>query len=277
MDKQEIIASITKKLKSIPSIVAIVLGGSYASGTQRTDSDIDLGIYYCESNPLDIEAVKSKTQELNDNPNPTVTKLGEWGKWVNGGAWLTIKGQRVDFLYRNVDFVKKTIDNCIEGKIESDYGQQPAFGFQSFIYCAEVSICKELYDPKNEIKNIKEKVKMYSENLKTGIINGFLWDAEFTLHYAKKSMKRNESYIVNGCIARISNDLIQTIYAINESYFIGEKRFYKDILKFKTLPQDFLVRIENFTDTKKLLFEYELLINETKVLCNKYYVPKFSL
>jgi len=277
MDKQELITLIIKELRSIPSISAIVLGGSYASGTQRIDSDIDLGIYYLESNLLDIEAIKLTANRLNDKPNPIVTKLGGWGKWVNGGAWLTVRGQRVDFLYRNLGFVEKIVDNCIVGKIESDYGQQPAFGFQSFMYCAEVNICKELYDPQNRIKIIKDKIKKYPRKLKIRIINGFLWDAEFTLHYAKKSISRNENYIVNGCIARISNDLVQTVYALNESYFIGEKKFFKDILVFTIQPKDFLIRLESLNEIQKTLTEYEFIINEMKNLCGDLYTPKFTL
>ena len=35
---------------------------------------------------------------INDTAGPVVTNFYEWGPWVNGGAWLTIAGQRVDFL-----------------------------------------------------------------------------------------------------------------------------------------------------------------------------------
>jgi hypothetical protein len=41
-----------------------------------------------------------------------LTELGGWGTWVNGGAWLIIGGQRVDWLYRNLDVVRATLDAC---------------------------------------------------------------------------------------------------------------------------------------------------------------------
>src|SRR5260221_6102157 len=99
-------------LKLVHGLRAIVLGGSYASGSQRPDSDIDIGLYYDENWPLDIHQIRSIASLLNDVPNPTVTDLGGWGTWVNGGAWLTIGGQRVGLLYRNVDFVSSTIVDC---------------------------------------------------------------------------------------------------------------------------------------------------------------------
>src|SRR5258708_40226222 len=120
--------------KPVPGLRAIVLGGSYASGSQRPDSDIDIGLYYDENWPLDIHQIRSIASLLNDIPNPTVTDLGGWGTWVNGGAWLTIGGQRVHLLYRNIDFVSSTIHDCNPGPVRSDYWHQPAHRFHTFKY-----------------------------------------------------------------------------------------------------------------------------------------------
>ncbi len=187
MHDSEFVHNIVIKLKSVQGMQAIVLGGSWASGTQRPDSDIDLGLYYSADRLLDIQQVRNIAIELNDIPNPVVTDLGEWGRWVNGGAWLTIQGQHVDFLYRNIDFVATIIDDCNEGKIQSDYWQQPPYGFHSYIYCAETNICKILYDPNATIQTLKAKVAYYPQPLKRTIINEFVWSAEFTLQVAKKS------------------------------------------------------------------------------------------
>jgi len=105
MQHSEFVQKIVDQLTHVEGMKAIVLGGSWASGTQRPDSDIDLGLYYSDDSPLDVSHIRKIAIELNDVPNPVVTDLGGWGSWVNGGAWLTIKGQRVDFLYRNTDFV----------------------------------------------------------------------------------------------------------------------------------------------------------------------------
>jgi len=140
MDDQ--IAKIVGRLKQIDGVKAIAVGGSYATRTQRPDSDIDLGIYYSNKSPLNIEKVKSLALELNDKPEFVVTDIGDWGDWVNGGAWLTVEGQRVDFLYRNLDFVETIINKCMNGKIRKDYYQQPPYGFYSYIYLAETTFCK---------------------------------------------------------------------------------------------------------------------------------------
>src|SRR5260370_40420924 len=147
IDLYTFLQNIVDRLIEVDGLQAIVLGGSEASETQRPDSDIDVGLYYNESSPLDIHHVRKIASELNDLADLEVTELGGWGKWVNGGAWLTIKGQRVDFLYRNIDFVSTIIDECHIGQTQFDYLQQPPYGFYSYIYCAETQQCKILYDP----------------------------------------------------------------------------------------------------------------------------------
>jgi len=279
MNNKTLINFISEQLKAVRNIKAIVLGGSYAIKVQRIDSDIDIGLYYKENKPLDISDLRKLANKINNYKNPAITDPGGWGRWVNGGAWLNIKNQQVDIIYRNLDFVSKIIDECLQGEKQSDYYQQPAYGFHSYIYCAEIKFCEVLYDPYNYIKDLKAKVEQFPLPLKEKIINTFLWDAEFTLRYAKKCAKRGEIYIVSGCLTRVANDLVQALYAINEEYFIGDKRSYKDITKFKKSPQGFLQKIEGILSSigdneyllMKSILRMEEIFNEIIILAGKLY------
>lgn len=285
IDFNAFLQDIVDKLNAVEGLQAIVLGGSWASNTQRPDSDIDLGLYYNEETPLHINQVRKIAYELNDFPNPEVTALGGWGRWVNGGAWLTIKGQRVDFLYRNIDFVSTILDECNRGEIQFDYLQQPPYGFYSYIYCAETQICKILYDPQRAIPGLKLKISHYSELLKSSIINGFLWRAEFSLEVGKKSANAGDVYFVAGCLTRIASSLVQVLYALNETYFISDKRLKKDVEQFSLKPQDFVMRLDHILgdigyDSKKLsetFLNTQILLNEVIELCRDQYTPKFDL
>ncbi len=217
------VARIVEQLKEVDGLQAIVLGGSYASGAQRPDSDIDIGLYYRHDRPLAIDQIHTIAAQLNDFPDPVVTALGGWGRWVNGGAWLTIEGQRVDFLYRDIDFVSSILDDCQAGKIQSDYWQQPAYGFHSYMYCAETQICQPLYDPEELIPALKAKVALYPPLLKQSIIKDFLWSARFTLENTHKAARQGNVYITVGCLARAIHSLVQVLYALNETYYISEK------------------------------------------------------
>jgi len=243
MPHELLLQLLVDRLKPVHGLRAIVLGGSYASGSQRPDSDIDIGLYYDEKRPLDIDHIRAIASSINDAPNPTVTDLGGWGTWVNGGAWLTIEKQRVDFLYRNIDFVSSTLDDCNVGHIRSDYWQQPAYGFHSFMYCTETVICRSLYDPDHVIERLKAKVAQYSPHLKQAIIKSFLWSARFTLENTSKAASRGEVYLVTGCLARAIHCLVQVLYAINETYYLSEKKLATDISAFRLRPEQFVERI----------------------------------
>ncbi len=243
MQHEPLLQRIIEDLKRVQGVRAIVLGGSYAAGAQRADSDIDIGLYYDEERPLDIGHIRSIAATLNDTPDFTVTEPGGWGPWVNGGAWLTIQGQRVDFLYRNIDFVSSTLAECNQGVVRSDYWQQPAYGFHNFMYCAETTICRPLYDPDAIIERLKAQVINYPPRLKQTIIKTFLWSARFTLNNTYKPATRGEVYLVTGCLARAIHALVLVLYALNETWYLSEKRLAADLATFSSQPENFLARI----------------------------------
>jgi len=78
-----------ERLKPVPGIVAIVVGGSGARGTADTSSDTDLGLYYHRHSPLNVAALDAVATECDDRKSAgLVTAIGEWGPWINGGGWL---------------------------------------------------------------------------------------------------------------------------------------------------------------------------------------------
>ena len=244
MEHAVLIDQIITQLKSVRGVQAIVLGGSYASGMQHPDSDIDIAIYYRQAQPLDSKQVRTIAVALNDTSNPVVTDISSWGRWVNGGAWLTIQGQRVDFLYRNSDFVSRILDECANGIFEIDYLQQPPYGFYSYMYCAETQICKPLYDPNSIISLLKAKVTTYPQLLKQAIIQQCSWSANFSLENAYKAAHRGDVYFTTGCVARAISMLVQVLYALNETYFLSEKNLEQHVNVFKILPDNFLNRVK---------------------------------
>jgi hypothetical protein len=185
---------------------------------------------------------KQVAQCLNDTPNPVVTQIGGWGAWVNGGSWLTIGGQRTDLLYRDLDFLNSTIDEVVAGHSRPDYWQQSPYGFHSQTYCAETRLCVPLYDPDDIISPLKEKVRAYPEALKRNVVNGFLWG--LTHEIAAKFAHRQEPYLVVGCLTRIACELIQVVYALNETFFLGDKHVYHDIANFTVAPPDFMAKVD---------------------------------
>ena len=244
MQSSSLIENIVTRLKAVRGVQTLVLGGSYASGTQHPDSDIDIAIYYRKEQPLDTGHIRTIATQLNDTSDPVVTDIGDWGRWVNGGSWLTIRGQRVDFLYRDSDFVARTLDNCNNGIFETDYLQQPPYGFYSYMYCAETQICQPLYDPNGIVSQLKAKVVTYPQPLKHAIIKHALWSASFSLENGYKTAKRGDTYFTVGCVTRAMSMLVQVLYALNETYFLSEKNLARNVSSFKVIPDNFVHRVE---------------------------------
>src|SRR5690606_15918927 len=155
---------------------------------------------------------------------PSVNQFYHWGPWVNGGAWIQTEDRKIDFLYRNINQVRRTIQDAMEGIWENHFDQQPPYGFSSMFYLAEVEVCKPIFDPQNVLQYLKSLVKIYPENLKNKIVQDSLWAAEFTIINAEGFAKSNDYYNTFGCFTRGLKSIIQALFAINEIYPISDKK-----------------------------------------------------
>ncbi len=126
--KHEVLCNAVDALAALDGVAAVVLGGSYARGTHHANSDLDLGVYYAESSPFSIEEIRSVATRLSSGPPPVVTNFYEWGPWVNGGAWIQTAVGKVDFLYKNLEHVERTIQEAWQGVHQHNYNQQTTFG-----------------------------------------------------------------------------------------------------------------------------------------------------
>jgi predicted nucleotidyltransferase len=106
------VQSFAKQLAAIPGVIAITLGGSRATGRHRHDSDWDFGLYYRDG--FDASSVRALGYR------GTVVEPGEWGRLVNGGAWLIIDGEQVDILYRELDYVTFWSREAEAGRFQVD-------------------------------------------------------------------------------------------------------------------------------------------------------------
>src|SRR5262249_24200004 len=201
---------------AIRGIRAVVLGGSHARGRAQAGSDIDLGLLYSEATPFAIQSVRELAEEVNDTPGPVVANFYEWGPWVNGGAWLTIRGQRVDFIYRSVEHLERVIAQAKAGQFEVHYAQQPPFGFFSGTYLGEIAICIPLFDPEARLQALKRRVADYPDALRRALVQDYLWRVEFGLTaFASKVAARSDPYGTAACLTCAVNQLVLALFGLN--------------------------------------------------------------
>ncbi|MEJ5248895.1 MAG: nucleotidyltransferase domain-containing protein [Caldilinea sp.] len=283
-DHQNTVAAVVAALAQTPGVIAVVLGGSYARGTARPDSDVDLGVYYEPSAPFHLNAIAKIAQSVAIRP-PTVTDFYEWGAWVNGGAWIQTATGKIDLLYRNLDQVKRTIEEAEQGLVHHDYPQQPPYGFYSVIYLAETHFCAPLADSSGAIQTLKERVRVYPERLHRRVVNDGLWSVEFTLLHADSFAAQGDVYNTVGCMTRVATTLTQVLFALNRCYFISDKGVMTTIEQFSQKPEGFTEEISAILAApgaeaaalKQSVQRLWALWRRTVELTGGAYRPKFAL
>jgi hypothetical protein len=283
--KQTVLEHLVHDLAQVQGVEAVVLGGSYARGTHQETSDLDVGLYYFENEPFSLDEIKRIATAISSQTPPVVTGFYEWGAWVNGGAWIQTEAGKVDFLYRNLDQVERTITEAQEGIVRHDYNQQPAYGFYSVIYLAETQICLPLYDPAGRIAGLKRQVEPYPARLKEKIAGDSLWSAEFTLLFARNFAAAADVYNTVGCLTRAAANLTQALFALNERYFISDKKVMAELALFPLLPEGYVQKLsgllghpdETAEGLSQTVAELEALWREVVSLAGSMYRPKFNL
>ncbi len=281
-NKQKFLDDITNELKQVDGVKAIVLGGSYAIDMATENSDLDIGIYYSELNPFDIEKVRDMAKKLAVNDQPTVTGFYEWGPWVNGGACINTTSGEVVFLYKNIEQIAKTIDNAKRGIWENNFEQQPPYGFSSIFFLSEAQCSISLYDPDDVLKKLKESVKDYPQKLKQTVVQQSLWSAEFTIWQAEKFAGKNDRFNTVGCLTRATKSIITSLFAINELYPMGDKRAISILENAKIRPENFALKIDLILCCNKdtlidNVLHLKKLFDETVSFADGMYKPYYIL
>jgi predicted nucleotidyltransferase len=128
---------VAASLAGLPGVVAVVLGGSRATGTHRPDSDWDLGLYY--RGAFDVGGIRGLGLP------GYVSEVGEWGPVVNGGAWLTVDGAAVDVLYRDLDVVEGWLGDAQRGAFEILPQNGYLAGAPTYLPVGELAIAQVLH------------------------------------------------------------------------------------------------------------------------------------
>jgi hypothetical protein len=210
---------LTGRVAGVGGVVGVVLGGSRARGTHRPDSDVDLGLYYRGS--VDVDGLQALADEVSDEP-AEITAPGEWGPWVDGGGWLTIAGQRVDWIYRDLDRVRRVWQDCRAGRYQVSFQVGHPLGFYSHAYAGELALSRPLQDPNGELNDLREEMRTYPPALGEALVRG-LWEADFALRIARYGVAGADSTYTAGCLFRAVGVACHALHGRAGRWLINEK------------------------------------------------------
>lgn len=247
---------ITENFKSIPSIQAILLGGSYSFGIQKKNSDVDILLLYRDK--LNTHQIKSTLKKIGDFKNPLVTKEWEQGVLANGRARFVYKKTIVELHYWHIPTIIKHIEKTTQF-IYGDLHQFVPFGFYSYFIYGYIYYAKKLYDPNGILRKLQKRAGKKTKAVQKNIVAYFFNEAWALYTKLVKSALRGN---------KINNLLIMTrlYFCIKRGLFGAESAYYVfDKASLVEVKQKKIISDEKFKHLKIL----------EKHLVKKYSVSKF--
>ncbi len=232
-----------KTLLEVPGVQAAVLGGSHCTGTATAFSDLDIGVYY--ENGLDTMRMGEALTLLDDEHRDNIfNKPGDWGKWINGGAWLTVDGVRVDILLRDSARVGQVITDCQSGRVTVDFQAGHPFGFVNAIYMGEVKYCLTMADPQGVMAHLKHLTEPVSQAYRDAASKRFLWEAGFSASTGRSGAAKADIVYASGCLFKGVVCLIQALFSANGEILLNEKGAVRRLHQMPFSPPGFAQGME---------------------------------
>jgi hypothetical protein len=228
------------RLASVPGVVGVVLGGSRARRTHAPDSDTDLGIYY--RSPLDTGRL-GELAEAVGGPGARVTAPGEWGPWVDGGGWLRVNGEPVDWIYRDLDRVHRCWADAEKGRYAFHAQVGHPLGVPDFAYPGELALGRILSDPAGELVTLQRRARSFPRPLADALVTG-LWEADFLVGIARKAVSRGDSAYVAGCLFRLVELCAHALHGAAGKWLINEKGAVAAAGSLPGAPDRFQARVD---------------------------------
>ena len=207
------------RLVAVPGVRGVLLGGSRARGEHTPESDVDLGVYY--QPPLDLDALGALARDVG-GPDAHVSAPGEWGPWVDGGAWLQVAGVPVDWIYRDLDRVQASWAEAQQGRYQFHAQVGHPLGVPDFAYAGEVALGVVLADPSGVLGALHEAAADYPPALAEALVTG-LWEAGFLLDAAGKAVSRGDAAYVAGCLFRALGVCVHALHGRAGRWLVNEK------------------------------------------------------
>jgi hypothetical protein len=187
-------------------VAAVVLGGSRALGTNDPGSDCDLGVYY--RGDLDTTALAKRG---------TVYPPGAWGRVMNGGAWLTCDGAKVDVLLRDLDVVDHWSERAEQGIYEVDALLGYVAGVPTYSLRAERSIARLL-------RGSLTPVLGFPERLSTTGKERWMFHSRFSFEQARMRARRGDVVGTVGQSAKAVTEHAHALLCARREWVLNEKR-----------------------------------------------------
>ncbi|SDH28345.1 nucleotidyltransferase domain-containing protein [Agrococcus jejuensis] len=240
-----VVQAMARDLVAVDGVVAVVMGGSRARNAHAPSSDVDLGLY--TRGAVDFDAL----DELAARWSSTSTRFarpGEWGPWVDCGAWLEVDGMPVDWIRRDLDRVEQQWTRAQRGEHAFHAQAGHPLGFLDVAYVGELVHARILQDPTDALQLLRERMERMPDALGDALVAG-LWEADLLLTQAGKAAARGDDAFVLLCLSRTVLLACHALAGRDRRWVVNEKRLVAEAQTMPHAPDGLERRVRNALST----------------------------
>ena len=221
---------------------AIALGGSYAKGTADDEADVDLYLFARAVLPNEE---RTRTASAFSPEIESVVSWGDDARFTNVGTDFRFRGRNVECWLRNVEHIERSIAECQRGVVRRELLTWTTTGFYNHCCLSDLTVMLPLDDPFDIIARWKSQVATYPPKLREAIVRQHLPAAGFwpdNFHYLS-AIEREDVIYATGIVQQVVHNLVQVLFALNETYFPGDKQLEAALAHLPRQPTRLCERI----------------------------------
>lgn len=204
---------------------AISVGGSLGKGTWDHHSDVDFRLF-----------TDQRVAWPNENPDL-------WADCYAGMARWKERGVNIDGIWsRSVAEIDADLARWFNGDYQPVDMVWTIWGYHIL---TDINNQFVIEDPYGIIAAWKSRLSVYPPALKRTILEKKLaslryWRTDY--HYAHK-VERGDVVFLAGLTAKLVHEMIEILFALNETYYVGDGSNLTFVEKFKVAPENFSQRV----------------------------------
>lgn len=235
------VLAMARELVAVDGVVAVVMGGSRARNAHASTSDVDLGLY--TRGVVEFDDLDGLAERWSTTP-ARFARPGEWGPWVDCGAWLEVDGKPVDWIRRDLDRVEEQWVRAQRGEHAFHVQAGHPLGFLDVAYVGELAHARILQDPTDELQRLRERVQRMPDALGDALAGG-LWEADLLLTQASKAASRGDDAFVLLCLSRTVLLACHALAGRDRRWVVNEKRLVAEVAALPHAPDGLELRVRS--------------------------------
>lgn len=200
---------------------AVSVGGSYGKGTFDRRSDIDFRLF-CDS-LLEPPAARAAARAALE---AAIRRWDERGYKIDG-CWV-----------RTVGDIDRQLDAGLAGTATPD---DRVWTIWSYQLLTDINNQAVIEDPFGIIAGWKARLRAYPAPLKDALLKKHLASVRYWRHdyHYRSKVERGDVVFLAGLTSRLVHDLIAILFALNETYYVGDGNNLDFIARFQHVPVGF--------------------------------------